>query len=338
MYVLPWLKTLEVSSKLEKFNKYNEYTKHKKKLIGSLTTLSELKIKKIDYLKFINPDILKKYASVYTEAILYMLHTFEQPEDYIYLKYAYIISEYIKTNMLLYDDKCIKIQYNPFTQFGRFGLLANSFNILSFKKEDRIKLKPISNDYIFVEFDYNAFEIRTLFALLKIKQPIDDLYEVLYNTHKNSSLSRMQFKKMILQSLYSQHEETSILGSLLQKKNFYNLYPIINGKVKNIFGKLMDTDSFHLLSRILQSSAAYILYTQIFNVIRYINENNLKSVVSFCIHDSICLSLHKTEITHLQNIKDIIQKVNIPELNYISDFPVSIKTGTNYGEMIRYET
>ena len=75
-----------------------------------------------------------------------------------------------------------------------------------------------------------------------------------------------------------------------------------------------------------------------YKVICFLESNKYKSKVSFCIHDSICLSIHKDETHILSNIKNEISSVTIRDLNYTSDFAVKIKSGENYGDMKVYET
>lgn len=337
VYIPVLLQDDQFLNHLKDYQKLNDL----KNILGifksKLTALIDIKPNINDYHKFIDVYLLQQVYTALSKALMFLYETKSMPKDYQYLKYAYLISEYIASNTILFRDKKEKIRFNPFTAYGRFGLKSGSFNILSLMKEKRIYVKPENTDYIFCEFDFNAFEIRTLFALLKIKQPEDDLYEVLFSLEKNHNHSRFQYKQLILKSIYSQHEDITILGSLLKHKKFYSMYPIMDSKVTNIFGKVMDTDHFHLLSRILQSSAAYILYQQMYKLLCYIKQNNLKSKISFSIHDSICLSIHKSETDKIDIFKDIIENMTINELNYNDKFPVIVKTGTNYGELRRYD-
>lgn len=265
--------------------------------------------------------------------VKYLFENCSFRSDYHYLKNMFLISEYVSQHHLFFNGKKIKIFFNPFTSFGRFGLKenSNSFNILSLHKEKRVFLQPESNDFIFCEFDYNAFEIRTLLAVLKLSQPSGDLYDILHAT--SDFKSRIDFKKDLITKMYSGKENETILSRFLQERNFYKKYKIQNGFVENIFGKKMESDSFHLLSRVLQSSAAYIFSQQIINLINFITTMNLESKVSFCLHDSVCVSLHKSELKYIDIFKSILEDVYIRELNYNSIFPCKTKIGKNYGEL-----
>lgn len=307
------------------------------KIKAQLSALKEAKIPSSNFDKFISKNLILEYYNECCNALKFIYNTKAVPEDYPHLVNAYLCAEYMSMNILKYKDKNVQVDYNPFTPFGRYGLNHNSFNILSLEKELRKNLKPESDEFIFCEYDYNAFEIRTSLALCKIKQPPGDLYEVLHKNDKEN-LSRQDFKKKLIVSIYSQREKETILYSILKNKHFYDMYPIINGSVTNIFGKKMSTDRYHLLSRILQSSAAYILYKNMFNLIRFMQEIKCKSKLSFCVHDSICLSIHKSEIYLIKSFLEILSKIQISELSYNDTFPMKVKTGENYGNLKQFET
>ena len=302
---------------------------------SQLRTLYACKIPASMFLEFIDESVILNFCKEYTEAILHLYSKYKTVEDYEYLAKAFIVSEYISFQKLKYDKDIVKISFNPFTEYGRYGLNANSFNILSLARDKRHNLVA-DKDFKFYEFDFNAFEIRVLFALININQPAGDLYEVLHNM-SDDFRARPQFKQFLISSIYSKNEHKTVLFKFLKAKGFYQRYKLVNNKVTNIFGKTMESDDYHLMSRVLQSSAAYILYQQMYKVICYLESNKCKSKVSFCIHDSICLSIHKDEIHILNDIKNEISSVTIKELNYTSNFDVKIKSGENYGDMKVYE-
>lgn len=293
-------------------------------------------IKRSDFFSFLEIDDVISYYEIYNTVVHFILKTIEIPKDYRYLKYAYICSELISENTLKFENNSVKIRYNPFTRFGRYSTHPDSFNILSLKKDKR-SLIQYSENYTYFEFDYNAFEIRTLFALLSINQPYEDLYEKLHKLCKDN-LDRDHFKNDLISKLYSKNEDKTSLYKLLIDKKFYQKYQIINGKVENIFGKIMDCDTFHLLSRVLQSSSACILFSQMYKLFQYLISNKLKSKILFSIHDSICLAIHDKEIGIIKDIKNILEDVEISEINYKSKFLCKVKYGKSLGEMTVYET
>lgn len=320
---------------LTDYPNYSNFKLLHEKFKAELRVLQTCKFPTSTFLDFLNPKIPEEFYAEYKQVCLYLYDKYKNVEDYEYIAKAFIISEYIYGNSLIYENSLVKVSYNPFTDYGRYGLNANSFNILSLARDKRHKLVA-AKDFEFFEFDFNAFEIRVLLAILKINQPKGDLYEVLHNL-SDDFRQREQFKQLLISSIYSKNEHKTVLFNILKSKHFYQKYPIVDGKVTNIFGKTMESDDYHLLSRVLQSSAAYILYQQLYELLVYLKRNNLKSKVSFCIHDSICLSIHKDEVSLIKEMEDIISHVKIDKLNYSSYFQMKIKRGQNYGEMKTYE-
>lgn len=321
---------------LQNYSRIFYFKETAKKLFSQLNALREIKISINSFDKFIPEQIIFDYAKEYDLALKYIFDSKQMQPDYPYLKNMFLISEYIKEQTLYFDNKRVKIFYNPFTQFGRFGLRDKSFNILSLHADKRRFLRPESNDFIFYEYDYNAFEMRTLLAILRVSQPDGDLYDKLHQLCSDE-LSRGEFKKDLIIKLYSGEENKTVLAPLLSTKRFYEKYPIKDGVVENIFKKKMSTDRYHLFSRVLQSSAAYIFSQQIINLINFIETMKLESKVSFCIHDSVCISVHRTETKYINIFKSILEDVYISELNYTSIFPCRIKSGENYGELQQIE-
>jgi len=315
---------------------FNSFTLNYNIFKAELRSLYACKIPVLNFLDFINISTVISFYKEYKEVLLYIYEKYKNVVDYEYKTKAFIISEYISNNKLSYASNFVRILFNPFTDYGRFGLNANSFNILSLPKDKRSQLEAPS-DYQLFEYDYNAFEIRVLLSLLNINQPKGDLYEVLHDMSSDYR-SRSQFKQFLISSIYSQNESKTLLFKLMKDRHFYEKYPIKNGFVTNVFGKTMDCDRYHLLSRILQSSAAYILYQQMYELILFIEKFNLNTKLLFCIHDSVCLAIHKDEKQHIDTFRQILSNVTIKELNYSSSFNIKIKHGKNYGDMKIYET
>ncbi len=95
------------------------------------------------------------------------------------------------------------IKYNPFgTKTGRLTTQKNSFPILTMDKKFRKILKP-QNKW-FVEFDYNAAEIRVLLGLLGVDQPHIDIHD--YNAYElfDGKLTREESKKRIFRGFITQ--------------------------------------------------------------------------------------------------------------------------------------
>ena len=326
-----------IKNHLKNYEFLYRYTDAVAKFKHHLNSLSECKLSISVFNKFISKDIINDFLIENFESYRFIHENTLPPLDYEYLVYAYKCAEYMSKHFLKYNGRLVRVAYSPFMPFGRYGLKNESFNILSLDKSLRHNLVPANEGYKFLEFDFNAFEIRTLLAVSKIKQPEGDLYDLLHKSLNDNS-TRDQFKKNLIVSLYSGKERETVLKPILDSRQFYKRYPIIDGNVVNIFGKKMQTDSYHLLSRVLQSSAAYILFKQMHSLISFIKEKSLKSRLAFCIHDSVCLEIHESELNYINDFKNIITNVSIEHLNYKEVFPVKTKIGENYGNLKQIET
>jgi hypothetical protein len=329
-------KTFDYDNIIKNHADFSKFQLIQKKFFNQIKMLFACKINRSDYHHFIDTEILSAYYSIKLAIYQDLVDNLVPPDDYEYLRKAYVISETVANNNILkYNDENISIKYNPFTDFGRFGLKHNSFNILSLKKESR-KNFQINKNYSFLEIDFNSFEIRVLFSLLKLKQPQEDLYDFI-RINSKSELDRDSFKKDLIHKIYSQNEHKTILYSSIKKADFYNRFKINNGKVKNCFGKEMSCDEFHLFSRVIQSTGAYIFYNQIYKILEHIINNNMKSKILFCIHDSLCLAIHNEEMHKISEIINIYKDIDIAEIGHRQNYLCKSKIGKNYGEMKVYE-
>ena len=149
------------------------------------------------------------------------------------------------------------INYNPFgTKTGRLTTHKNSFPILTMDKKFRKILKP-SNDW-FVEFDYNAAELRVLLGLLGEKQPLSDLHE--YNSDKlfDGKITRDQAKKRIFSWLYNPNAKDKDLSKLYDrdaiKKSYWD-----GETVLTMYNRQIPSDDYHALNYIIQSTCSDLI-------------------------------------------------------------------------------
>lgn len=319
-------------SLLENYPRKHILNELKNKIISQYRSILTINVSLDKAHLFVPPALQNDFNEELILGIEYAFRNTPWPPDYRYLRYALGAAKCISKSTMRHNNKIVQVHFNPFTPYGRFGLKNKSYNILSDSKESRNKLSPISDDFIFVEFDYNAYEIRTLLALCNIKQPDEDLYNVLHTKH-GDNLTRSEFKQHLISSLYANKPEKTPLETFIKKRFLKERFPIKNETLTNPFGKTMECDEYHYYSRLLQSTAAYILFHQIFKLNSFFSLFNKKSFISFCIHDSICISLHRDEIELLSVIKQILSEVEIDSINYKSNFVIKTKIGNTYAEL-----
>jgi len=302
-----------------------------KRVMAHYKTIMTIKMSLNVAHKFVPASLWQAFNVELLEAMKYASEAIPRAPDYAHQRYAWAMSEIISRTPLNHGGKWRRVLYNahPSNGYGRYGLQEGSFPILSCSKDERKKIAPISEDHVLVEFDFNAFEIRTLLALCNIDQPNEDLYGILHI--KQDHLTRTEFKQNLIASLYSNRPERTPLNSIIQKRHLKRRFPLIDGVVVNPFGKKMESDNYHYYSRLLQSTAAYILFQQMYVLQMYLINNKSKSNIAFCIHDSVCMNVHKDELNLVPEFRNILSLVKIK--NYDGKFMMKMKIGKTYETM-----
>jgi hypothetical protein len=186
---------------------------------------------------------------------------------------------------------------------GRLSTFKNSFPILTLNKEFRSVLRP--NNDLFVEFDYNAAEIRTLLHLAGHGQPQEDIHE--FHLRKISEvvtddMTREQVKVRIFKWLYGGNVSLGIssLEKIYDKEKILKQY-WDGKKVTNPFGREIEADHYHALSYLNQSTLSDLFLRKAIEVHKMLEGR--KSYVCWTIHDSLMIDLAKEDITLLPQIK-----------------------------------
>lgn len=288
-------------------------------------------------------SFLLNYFDIKCQIVDYVIQNNVKPSDYNFkldleklitqIKYQNI--KLVKQNLkdLHYDQKlqtfvnnyCSKdntIIYNQFSsRTGRLTTEENSFPILNLNRQYRIAIQP--NNDMFLELDYNAAEVRTFLALSGIKQPADDIHD--WNRKVFNYPDRKSAKDDFISWMYGKKNERE-----KEFKKFYNIDELKDKywdgyKIKNYYGRIIDSDQFHSINYIVQSTTADMVLRQAIKISNFLEKYN--SRISMIIHDSIVIDLKKEE---KGLIKDII---NIYTNTDLGNFKTSVKLGKNLGEM-----
>jgi DNA polymerase I-like protein with 3'-5' exonuclease and polymerase domains len=218
-------------------------------------------------------------------------------------------------------EPCIK--YNIFgTKTGRLTTKKNSFPILTLDKSYRSMLKP-NNDW-FVEFDYNAAELRVLLGLLGKKQPVGDLHEWNAKNVYRDLQDREEAKKRIFAWLYNPNSKDYLSSraydrdSVVQK--YYN-----QGQVSTFFNRTIPADDHHALNYIIQSTCSDLILRQAIKVNKLLE--NTKTNIAFMIHDSIILDMSADDEHMLDETFKTFANTNL------GAFETNVKAGKNFGDM-----
>lgn len=304
---------------------------------------AKVSLKENCFYDLVPKKFLIDFCDIKCQIIDYVIENYPKPQDYSFRHDLSILIQDISLQKLSFDEEAIKnnlhdqkvkdfyhkylnkdnfIVYNQFhSKTGRLTTEENSFPILNLSKDLRAYIKP-HGDFL-VDIDYNAAEVRVFLALSGYKQPINDVHE--WNRIKFGYNDRKVAKNEFISWLYGKKNEKE-----KEFKQFYNSELIKNkywdGKtVKNHYGKIIESDEFHSVNYIVQSTTAGMALRQVLKVNELLK--NTQSKIKMVIHDNIVIDMKK-EDKHL--IKQIVDTYNNTEFG---KFKSSVKIGRNLGDM-----
>ena len=215
------------------------------------------------------------------------------------------------------------IEYDIFgTKTGRLTTTKTSFPILTFNRVHRKVLKP-KNDW-FVEIDYNAAELRVFWALLGLEQPHEDIHDYISRELFKGRYDRPETKRKIFSWLYNPAAKNYALDKLFPKNKLLRKY-YSNGSVKTPFGRVIESDKYHALNYLVQSTTSDFFLRKVIQLNRSMAD--IDTSIAFCIHDSVVLDFKEDDKDKLQ---DIIRSFSKSSLG---TFKVNVSAGKNFKEM-----
>ena len=215
------------------------------------------------------------------------------------------------------------IKYDMYgTKTGRLATQKNSFPILTMDKNYRKILKP-NNDW-FIEFDFNAAELRVLLGLLGKEQPQEDIHEWnLKNVYRGIG-TREEAKKRIFAWLYNPKSKDYLSNRAYDRDSVVQKY-FNGGQVSTFFTRTIKADEHHALNYIIQSTAADLFLRPVIKIWNLLQERETKIV--FCLHDAVIIDFSEKDIDILLKLKKTFADTEM------GTFLVNTKVGKNFGEM-----
>ena len=199
------------------------------------------------------------------------------------------------------------IDYNVFgTKTGRLTTKKNSFPILTFEKQFRTVLKP-NNDW-FLEFDFNAAELRTLLALTGERQPKEDIHEWNAKNVYNGRLDREEVKKRTFAWLYNPHSQDKELNKKYNRDLVVNKY-FTGEQVTTFFDRVIHADSHRALNYIIQSTTSDLFLRRVLDINEVLKSR--KSYISFTLHDSVIIDYSEEDKEMLSEIINVFSNTEL---------------------------
>ena len=316
------------------------------KLRAFIRSFNEAKVSLDDncFFELVPEQFLLEFCDLKNQISKHVFENYNKPENYDFLLGLTRLVDEIRYNKLninldvlrdrraeertrQFIRKLNKIEhscrYNVFgTKTGRLTTQKNSFPVLTMDKSYRNIIQP-KNDW-FIELDFNAAELRTLLALLDEEQPQEDIHEWnLKNVYQDIG-TRDGAKKRIFAWLYNQESQDHLASRIYDRELIKNKY--WNGShVVNPFGRLIESDEFHAVNYLVQSTASDIFLRQTLEVNKLLEGK--KSFISFMIHDSLIIDFSKEDRGLISSICENFSRTKF------GDFLATMKIGKNFGQM-----
>lgn len=266
-------------------------------------------------------DFLKMRSAIIENAF----ETNACPLHHDILKKAHILTEEMNSSLNIYDGSLKRTNYNIFgTKTGRLSNAKSQIPILTLKKEKRHLLKP-SND-LFVEFDFNAAELRTLLALSGKEQPSGDIHEWNLLHAADESLTREEIKKRTFAWLYNPESRDRLLEGLYNRGTVKDMY-YDKTHVRTPFKRKIETDDRRALNYIVQSTSSDTCIEQAFRLREFFK--NTKTRVCYLMHDSVILDYAKQDQSKLLEARNIFAETRF------GTYEVNASLGKDFGNMRR---
>ena len=209
---------------------------------------------------------------------------------------------------------------------GRLTLEKGSFPILNLSKNFRKVLRP-TNDF-FVEFDYNAAELRTMLATMNIDQPMEDIHDWNRRHIFKDGCSREEAKKRVFAWLYNPDSKDDLLNQTYDRDGVLSKY-WDGTRVTTPFGREIEAGEHYALNYIIQSTTSDLVLEQVLKVHEFLKETSSKIV--FLIHDSFVLDIPAESRYNIPEIKNIFAS------NRFGKYRVGVKVGKDFGSMKEIE-
>ena len=323
-----------------------EYDRSSNKLKSYLRSLALAKVdlNEICFYDLVPQRFLLEYYSVRNKITEHVADNYKKPENYDFLvdlaatthdiRYQKLNVDYSQFSSFPNNErtrafyKKLKrtvpyITYNIFgTVTGRLTVNKNSFPILTFPKKYRKTLKP--NNDRFVEFDYNAAELRTLLALSGVSQPKGDIHKWIVKKVFNNSIDREESKTKTFAWLYNPDAENPRLERVFNKEVLVDKY-WKDGKVVNPFGRIMDCERKNALNYLIQSTTSDLFLYKMAEISKILKDR--ESYISFCMHDSLVIDFKIED-------KDLIAPLHkLFSQTKLGTYKTNISLGRDYGTM-----
>ncbi len=323
------------------------YEKREGKIRSFINSAVNAKIKLPEFCLFdiIPEQHLMHFCEIKNEICDWVFDHIEKPQNHDFMVDLHQMSSDIGRNPVLIDQKALKkasktdlkaraldrslngqnvpICYDIWgSKTGRLTTKQGSFPIMNLKKEIANCVVP-KND-VFVQFDLNGAEIRTFISLSTGTHPPVDIHEWNMENVLTNITERKEAKTKFLAWFYNPHSD-AIQSDHYDRRLLLNKY-YNNNVVSTPFGREIETDDFHALNYLLQSTSSDNCMTQCVKINKFLTGR--KSFVHSVVHDSLTIDLAFEDRNVLPQLKEIFEDTRL------GWFRSSVQVGRNLRDLV----
>lgn len=299
-----------------------EFKKSEEEMRSHLKAISCAKVpQSICLLKLVPDFIYKRFCESKSKILESFLWDNEKPKNYEHFLNIKKMVDSISRREVVLDPSRVKstkqlklvrsdlrkVAYDPCgTATGRLTTKKGSFPIMTLSSKDRSFIVP-TND-LFVEFDFNAAEIRTLLSLSGSEQPSCDIHEWNRALLGDTCTDRKSAKEQFFAWLYNPSRVDQSLEKSYNKSIYKHFYDPIDSIVSTPFGRQLHVDESKALNYLIQSTSSDMMLEQAHKVGIGLQNAAHGSFIKFLMHDSILLDIKKQDLPLMSNMLEVFSK------------------------------
>ena len=290
-------------------------------------------------------DFLLHFLEIKNQITEHVFENYEKPPNYDFLCAATKLLQQIKYQKLNVNNKDCKalflshhlrrqaqqiLRMRPYIDYKLFGTVtgrlateAESFPILTMKKELRQLIKP-HLDW-FVSLDYNGAEARTVLALLEKPQPAYDIHQ--WNIENifrpEREVNREEAKTLFFSWLYNP-ESHALTSDVYDREKLLESH-YLEGEIHTPFNRRIEVDKRRAFNYLIQSTTSDLVLERAIAIADFLKDK--KSFISHVIHDEIVLDVADSERGIVPEIKELFAN------NKLAKYEVNVNAGSNYYEL-----
>ena len=307
------------------------FEKREAKIKAFVNSATNAKMKMSEHCLFdmIPEQHLKHYCEIKNEICNYVFENYDKPINHQYIVDLYEMASDISQNDVLINQEVLKkaskydakaralvnflngenkpICYDVWgSKTGRLTTKKGSFPIMNLKKE--LADCVIPKNHAFVQFDLNGAEIRTLLSLSTGAHPREDIHEWNIKNVYGGKISRDDAKKRFFAWLYNPNSKDEAIAKAYDREQILKKY-YSNAIVSTPLGREIESDDFHALNYLLQSTSSDNCMKQCVKVNKFLR--NTKSFVHSVVHDSLTIDLDLADRQLLPQIQEIFEDTQL---------------------------